>query len=191
MDYANERVNELLFTFEEDLEKKMNYVKSELSLIRAGRVSPSIVERVTVDYFGEQTPLKNIAGISCQDARTIIINPWDAATLREIVKVLGSADLGASPVDDGRVVRLIFPPLTEETRKGLVKKIKKVAEDGRIAMRNERRSANDTVKKIKNEDKLGEDEAKGIEEDIQKILDGYIDIIDKLYEQKEKDILTI
>jgi ribosome recycling factor len=107
------------------------------------------------------------------------------------VKVLGSADLGASPVDDGRVVRLIFPPLTEETRKGLVKKIKKVAEDGRIAMRNERRSANDTVKKIKNEDKLGEDEAKGIEEDIQKILDGYIDIIDKLYEQKEKDILTI
>lgn len=191
MDYLNEKLNVVLSSLEERLNKRFEYLKSEFIMIRAGRVDTRIVERVTVDYFGTMTPIKNLANISCADARTIVINPWDASVLSPMVKALGAANLGVSPVDDGRVVRLVFPQLTEESRKDLVKKVKKIAEETRVAMRNERRDANDQVKKLNSQEKLSEDDIKNMESDIQKILDDYISNVDNILAQKEKDIMTI
>ena len=149
MDYLNDKLNELLINCEEKLSKRFDYLKNEFVSIRAGRVDTRIVERVTVDYFGTMTPIKNLANISCTDARTIVVNPWDASILSAMVKALGAANLGASPVDDGRIVRLVFPQLTAESRKELVKKVHKIAEETRVGMRNERRDALDQLKNFR------------------------------------------
>ena len=150
MDYLNEKLNEMLLGYEEKLSKRFDHLKNEFIAVRAGRVDTRIVERVTIDYFGTMTPIKNLANISCTDARTIVVNPWDGSVLSSMVKALAAANLGTTPVDDGRVIRLIFPQLTAETRKDLVKKVHKLAEDTRIGMRNERRDALDQLKKINN-----------------------------------------
>ena len=191
MDYLNDKLNNLLINCEEELSKRFDYLKNEFISIRAGRVDTRIVERVTVDYFGTMTPIKNLANISCTDARTIVVNPWDVSVLSAMVKALGAANLGASPVDDGRIIRLVFPQLTAETRKDLVKKINKIAEETRVGMRNERRDALDQLKKISNAEKISEDEVKSVEHDVQKILDDYIANVDTALAQKEKDIMTI
>jgi ribosome recycling factor len=191
MDYANENINMTMLELEDELNKKIVYTKNEFATVRAGRVDTHILDRVTMDYYGTQTAITKMANVSCQDSRTILINPWDTAVLAGMVKVLSGANLGASPVDDGRVIRLVFPQLTSDARKELVKKIKKIAEDAKIGMRNDRRTAIDKVKKIKTEEKLGEDEVKTIENDIQKMLDSYIENIDNITGQKEKDIMTI
>ena len=191
MDYLNEKLNELLISYEEKLSKRFDYLKNELLAVRAGRVDTRIVERVTVDYFGTMTPIKNLANISCTDARTIVVNPWDGSILSSMVKALAAANLGTTPVDDGRVIRLVFPQLTAESRKDLVKKVHRIAEDTRVGMRNERRDALDQLKKINNTDKLSEDDVKNIEHDVQKMLDDYISNVDAVLAQKEKDIMTI
>ena len=191
MDYLNDNINLAVLGYEEGLEKAVTFVKNEFALVRAGRVSTQIVERVSVDYFGVATPLKNLANISCADARTLVINLWDTAILREVCKALGNAQLGANPIDDGRVIRMIFPQLTEDRRKELVKQVKKTCEDGKVTMRNERRDALDKIKKICKEEKLSEDEQAGIEKDIQKLLDTYVQSLDKLLEKKEAEILEI
>ena len=191
MDYLNEKLNEMLLGYEEKLSKRFDHLKNEFIAVRAGRVDTRIVERVTIDYFGTMTPIKNLANISCTDARTIVVNPWDGSVLSSMVKALTAANLGTTPVDDGRVIRLIFPQLTAETRKDLVKKVHKLAEDTRIGMRNERRDALDQLKKINNTDKLSEDDVKNVEHDVQKMLDDYIGNVDSALAQKEKDILTI
>ena len=191
MDYLNEKLNELLINYDEKLSKRFDYLKNEFITVRAGRVDTRVVERVTVDYFGTMTPIKNLANISCTDARTIVINPWDGSVLATMVKALAAANLGTTPVDDGRIIRLVFPQLTAETRKELVKKVHKIAEDTRVSMRNERRDAMDQLKKISNADKISEDEVKNVEHDIQKMLDDYIGNIDAALAQKEKDIMTI
>ena len=191
MDYLNEKLNELLINYEEKLSKRFDYLKNEFIAVRAGRVDTRIVERVTVDYFGTMTPIKNLANISCTDARTIVVNPWDASILSSLVKALGAANLGATPVDDGRIIRLVFPQLTADTRKDLVKKVSKIAEEERISMRNERRDALDQLKKINNAEKISEDDVKNVEHDVQKILDDYIANVDTALNQKEKDIMTI
>ncbi|MCQ2382676.1 MAG: ribosome recycling factor [Clostridia bacterium] len=191
MDYLNEKLNEMLLGYEEKLSKRFDHLKNEFIAVRAGRVDTRIVERVTIDYFGTMTPIKNLANISCTDARTIVVNPWDGSVLSSMVKALAAANLGTTPVDDGRVIRLIFPQLTAETRKDLVKKVHKLAEDTRIGMRNERRDALDQLKKINNTDKLSEDDVKNVEHDVQKMLDDYIGNVDSALAQKEKDILTI
>lgn len=191
MDYLNDKVNLTFDVYEEKLNKRFDFLKNEFVTIRAGRVDSRIVERVTVDYFGTMTPIKNLANISCSDARTIVINPWDASVLSPIVRALGAANLGAAPVDDGRVIRLVFPQLTEESRKDLVKRVRKIAEECRVGMRNERRDAIDQIKKINVEAKLSEDDIKNIENDIQKMLDDYISNVDAILTQKEKDIMTI
>ena len=191
MDYLNEKLNEMLLGYEEKLSKRFDHLKNEFIAVRAGRVDTRIVERVTIDYFGTMTPIKNLANISCTDARTIVVNPWDGSVLSSMVKALAAANLGTTPVDDGRVIRLIFPQLTAETRKDLVKKVHKLAEDTRIGMRNERRDALDQLKKISNTDKLSEDDVKNVEHDVQKMLDDYIGNVDSALAQKEKDILTI
>jgi len=191
MDYLNEQINEMLLNFEERLDKVATFVKGEFQLVRAGRVSPAIVERVTVDYFGTSTPLKQLANISCSDSRTVVINLWDIAILRETCKALTLAQLGANPIDDGRVIRLIFPQLTEERRKELVKQVKKIAEEGKVAMRNDRRAAMDTLKKVQKSDNISEDDVASIEKDIQKLLDSYTSSLDKLLENKEKEIMEV
>ncbi len=191
MDYLNEKLNELLINYEEKLSKRFDYLKNEFIAVRAGRVDTRIVERVAVDYFGTMTPIKNLANISCTDARTIVVNPWDGSVLATMVKALAAANLGTTPVDDGRIIRLVFPQLTAETRKDLVKKVHKLAEDTRVGMRNERRDAMDQLKKIGNTDKLSEDDVKNVEHDIQKMLDDYIGNVDASLAQKEKDIMTI
>lgn len=191
MDYLNEKLNELLINYEEKLSKRFDYLKNEFIAVRAGRVDTRVVERVTIDYFGTMTPIKNLANISCTDARTIVINPWDGSVLANMVKALAAANLGTTPVDDGRIIRLVFPQLTAETRKELVKKVNKLAEDTRVGMRNERRDAMDQLKKIGNADKLSEDDVKNIEHDIQKMLDDYIGNVNSALAQKEKDIMTI
>ena len=191
MDYLNEKLNEMLLGYEEILSNRFDHLKNEFIAVRAGRVDTRIVERVTIDYFGTMTPIKNLANISCTDARTIVVNPWDGSVLSSMVKALAAANLGTTPVDDGRVIRLIFPQLTAETRKDLVKKVHKLAEDTRIGMRNERRDALDQLKKISNTDKLSEDDVKNVEHDVQKMLDDYIGNVDSALAQKEKDILTI
>lgn len=191
MDYLNDKLNELLINFEEKLSKRFDYLKNEFIAVRAGRVDTRIVERVTVDYFGTMTPIKNLANISCTDARTIVVNPWDGSILSSMVKALSAANLGTTPVDDGRIIRLVFPQLTAETRKELVKKVHKMAEETRVGMRNERRDALDQLKKINNADKISEDDVKNVEHDVQKILDDYVSNIDTTLAQKEKDIMTI
>lgn len=191
MDYLNDKLNELLINFEEKLSKRFDYLKNEFIAVRAGRVDTRIVERVTVDYFGTMTPIKNLANISCTDARTIVVNPWDGSILSSMVKALSAANLGTTPVDDGRIIRLVFPQLTAETRKDLVKKVHKIAEEARVGMRNERRDALDQLKKINNADKISEDDVKNVEHDVQKILDDYVSNIDAALAQKEKDIMTI
>ena len=191
MDYLNENITEQMLLFEERLEKSVNFVRNEFTMVRAGRVNPAIVERITVDYFDTPTPLKQLANISCSDSRTIVINLWDTAIIREACKAIGNANVGANPIDDGRVIRLIFPQLTEERRKELVKQVKKICEEGKIAMRNDRRDVLDKVKKICKENKISEDEQKSIEVDVQKMLDSYISSLEKLLEKKEAEIMEI
>ena len=191
MEYLNDKVNMMILEFEENLDKVATHVTGEFSLVRAGRVNSALVERITIDYFGETTALRALANITTSDSRTIVINLWDTAILRDVVKVLTLAQLGANPIDDGRVIRLIFPQLTADRRKELVKQVKKIAEDGRIGMRNERRSAMERLKKLAKEDNISEDERRSIEEDIQKLTDIYVSSIDKLLAKKETEIMEI
>ena len=181
----------LMLEFEEKLGGRASFVRGEFQSIRAGRVSPAIVEKIMVDYFGTPTPLKNLATITTSDSRTIVINLWDQAILREVCKVLTIAQIGANPIDDGRVIRLIFPQLTEERRKELVKQVKKICEDGKVAMRNDRRSALDNLKKVAKDENLSEDDVVSIEKDIQKILDNYVSSLDKLMLNKEAEIMEV
>jgi len=187
----NDNITEQMMLFEEKLEKAVGFVRNEFTMVRAGRVNTAIVERITIDYFDQPTPLKQLANISCSDARTIVISLWDTAIIREACKAIGNANLGANPIDDGRVIRLIFPQLTEERRKELVKQVKKICEDGKITMRNDRRDTLDKVKKICKEQKVSEDEQKSVEVDVQKMLDSYISSLDKLLEKKEAEIMEI
>ena len=189
--YLSDNITEQMLVFEERLEKAVSFVKNEFSMVRASRVNPAIVERINVEYFGTLTPLKQLANISCADSRTIVINLWDTAIIREACKAIGSANVGASPIDDGRIIRLIFPQLTEERRKELVKQVRKICEDGKVTMRNDRRDVMDKVKKICKEEKISEDEQKSVEADIQKMLDSYVSSLEKVLEKKESEIMEI
>ena len=191
MDYFNEKITEQMLVYEEKLEKAVAYLRTEYATVRAGRVSPSIVERVMVDYYGVPTPIKNLANISNKDNLSILISPWDTSVLREMCKAIGNANVGANPIDNGLEIRLIFPQLTEERRKDLVKQVKKITEDTKITMRNDRRDTMDKTKKICKEDKVSEDEQKSIESDIQEMLDSYISSVDSLLEKKCAEIMEI
>lgn len=181
----------MLLEFEEKLGKAAGHVTNEFLMVRAGRVNAAMVERIMVDYFGTPTPMRQLANISCSDSRTIVISLWDTAILRETVRALTVAQLGANPIDDGRLIRMIFPLLTEERRKELVKQVRTIAEQGKVTMRNERRSAMDSLKKISKDDNISEDEKASIEKDIQKLLDNYVGSVDKLLAKKESEILEI
>ena len=187
----SDKVNEIMMDLEEGFEKAVNFVKSEFTNVRAGRVSSSIVERVTVTYYGNPTPLKELATISNEDARTILVNPWDISIRPEVCKAIGAANVGANPIDNGQYIRLIFPPLTEDRRKEITKQVKEIAERAKVTMRNERRDALDKVKKATKEEKLSEDDVKNIEHDIQKMIDIYGASVDKLLDKKISEVMEV
>ena len=178
-------------TYEDKMEKSLDNLYSEYTSIRAGRANPHILDKITVDYYGTPTPLQQVGNISVPEARMIVIQPWEASILKDIEKVLLMSDLGLTPTNDGKMIRLVFPELTEERRKELVKDVKKKGENAKVAVRNIRRDAMDAIKKKGKEDGISEDEIKEYQDDVQKSTDKYVAKIDAAVEEKSKEILTV
>ena len=178
-----------------DAESKMNKtvaaLEKDLASIRAGRANPAILDKVTVEYYGVQTPLAQVRNISVPEARTIIIQPWDATLLREIEHAINASDIGINPNNDGKVIRLNFPPLTEERRKELNKQVSKRGEEAKVAIRSTRRDAIERFKKQKKNKEITEDDLSDLEEQIQKLTDKFVKQIDKIISEKEKEILEV
>ena len=191
MDYFNESINQAMEAYKDRLNNTTEFAKTEFTNIRAGRVNPAIVERISVEYCGAQMPISDLATITNEDARTLVISPWDIAVRPEICRVLGAANLGANPIDNGQCIRMIFPALNEERRKELAKQVKTIAENTRVTMRNERRDVIDRVRKQAKQDNFSEDDIKSTETDIQKILDDHIKNLDTILARKEAEILEI
>ena len=177
--------------FERRMNKALEHLADEFSAVRAGRANAKVLDRITVEYYGSETPLNGVATISSPDARTLVIQPWDAKILKDICKAIQMSDLGINPQNDGRVVRLVFPQLTEERRKELAKQVKKYAEDGKVAMRNIRRDGMDYIKKLKKNSEITEDEQKKAEKDLQDLLDKFIKKADEALAAKEKELMAI
>ena len=175
----------------EKMEKTLNVFENNLAEIRAGRANPAILNKIKIDYYGVPTPISQVAGISVPEARLIVIQPWDASVLKEIEKEILKADIGINPNNDGKVIRLNFPELNEERRKEIVKDIKKIAEDSKVAIRSIRRDAIDDVKQQQKDSAITEDELKVAEEEIQKITDKYVGEIDALLANKEKEVMSV
>ena len=180
-----------LNVYEEKMEKSLNNLEEEYAGIRAGRANPHVLDKLRVDYYGTPTPIQNVANVSVPEARMIQIQPWEGSLVQEIEKAIMMSDLGITPTNDGKVIRLVFPDLTEERRKELAKDIKKKGEDTKVAIRNIRRDAIDYIKKTGKAEDISEDEIKNIEDDIQKLTDSYVAKIDKAIEAKSKEILTV
>jgi len=173
------------------MDRAIEALRNEFGKLRTGRASVGILDGIKVDVYGTTTPLNQIASLGVSDSRTIVITPWDKSVIQEIERSVHKADLGLSPVNDGKVVRISIPPLTEERRKDLVKVAKRVAEEQRVGIRNVRRDANETVKKIQKEGKISEDDLKKSETEIQKMTDQAIADIDKVLANKEKEIMEV
>ena len=173
---------------EEKMEKRINGYAGELKTIRAGRANASVLDKVAIDYYGTMTPVQQVGSISSPEPRLLVIQPWDASVLKEIEKAINASDIGIAPQNDGKVIRLNFPPLTEERRKELVKDVKKKGENAKVAIRNIRRDANEAMKK---DGEITEDDLKETEKDIQDLTDKYIKEIDNISAVKEKEILEV
>ncbi|CUH92430.1 ribosome recycling factor [Herbinix luporum] len=173
------------------MKKTIENLKEEYMTIRAGRANPRLLDKLRVDYYGQPSPLQAVANISVPEARVIQIQPWESKMIKEIEKVILASDLGVTPSNDGQVIRLVFPELTEERRKELVKDVKKRAENAKIAIRNIRRDANDSFKKMNKASEISEDEWKSLEDECQKLTDSFIDEIDKILDEKTKEVLTV
>ena len=177
--------------FERRMNKALDHLDEEFGAVRAGRANPKVLDRITVEYYGSETALNGVATISTPDARTLVIQPWDTKLLKDIQKAIQISDLGINPQNDGRVIRLVFPQLTEDRRKELVKQVKKYAEEAKVAMRNIRRDGMDYVKKLKKASEITEDDQKKAEEKIQKLTDENIKDVDKITAEKEKEIMDV
>lgn len=186
----NELISLELDDCKDSMNKSVAHTENELTKIRAGKASPGMLDGVSVDYYGSATPLAQVSNVNTPDARTIVIQPWEKSLIGAIEKAIVDANLGLNPQNDGIVIRLAVPALTEERRRDLVKKVKEEAERGRIAIRNIRKDANESIKKLKN-DGVSEDDIKTGEADVQKLTDGYIVKVDQLAELKEKDVMTV
>ena len=173
------------------MDKALDHLQEEFGAVRAGRANPRVLDRITVEYYGSETPLNGVATISSPDARTLVIQPWDTKLLKDIQKAIQVSDLGINPQNDGRVIRLVFPQLTEERRKELVKQVKKYGEDAKVAMRNIRRDGMDYVKKLKKNSEITEDDQKKAEKDLQDLLDMFIKRVDDALAAKEKELMAI
>ena len=191
MAIENEQYEMLMMETMERTEKTVSVLNSEYITIRAGRANPHILDKVLVDYYGTPSPINQVGNISVTEGRCLVIAPWDASMLKVIEKQLLAENLGITPVNDGKVIRLVFPALTEERRKELVKQVKKMAEDSKVAIRNIRRDGMDALKKMKNNKELSEDEHATCEKEVDKVISEAIDKIDKLSAEKEKDILSV
>ena len=177
--------------YQRKMEKTLDVLQENFGAVRAGRANAKVLDRITVEYYGSETPLNVVASISSPDARTLVITPWDTKVLKDIQKAIQMSDLGINPQNDGRVIRLVFPQLTEERRKELAKQVKKYAEEGKVAMRNVRREGMDYVKNLKKKSEITEDEQKKAEKDLQDMLDKYIKKVDEALAVKEKELMAI
>ena len=177
--------------FKERMEKAIESLKIRLSEVRAGRANPAILNKVRIDYYGTSTPVNQVAGISVPEARMIMIQPWDVSILKDIERAILASEIGITPNNDGKVIRLAFPELNEERRKELVKEIKKYAEESKVAVRNVRRDAIDKAKDMQKDGELTEEELKNAENEIQKLTDKYVEEIDKVIEAKELEVMSI
>ena len=183
-------MNERLKPFEEKMKKTIGNLDGELSAIRAGRANPNVLNKIMVDYYGTPTPIQQVANISVPEARMIQIQPWEKKIIKDIEKAILMTDIGINPTNDGTVIRLVFPELTEERRKELVKDVKKKGEASKVAVRNIRRDGNDAFKKLKGTD-VSEDEIQDLEDQIQKLTDKYIKEVDAAVDAKSKEVMTV
>ncbi len=183
----DQRLNE----FQDKMEKSLSNLEEEFAGIRAGRANPHVLDKIRVDYYGTPSPLQSVANVSVPEARMIQIQPWEASLVKEIEKAIMTSDIGINPTNDGKVIRLVFPELTEERRKELAKDVKKKGENAKVAVRNIRRDAMDHFKKVGKAEDISEDEIKDLEDGIQKLTDQFVAKIDKAIEAKTKEILTV
>ena len=177
--------------FESKMKKTASVLTEQYDSVRAGKANPAVLDRITVDYYGSPTPIQQIASISTPDARSLLIQPWDASVLKGIEKAILASDLGLNPQNDGRTIRLVFPALTEERRRDLVKQCKTYAEEARVAVRNARRDANTAIEKAVKNDNLPEDESKRAEAEIQKMTDRFVAEVDEVLKKKEAEVMEI
>ena len=177
--------------FSRKMDRTLEHLGEDFDAVRAGRANAKVLDRISVEYYGSETPLNGVATISSPDARTLVITPWDTKLLKDIQKAIQTSDLGINPQNDGRVIRLSFPQLTEERRKELSKQVKKYAEDAKVAMRNIRRDGMDYVKKLKKNNEITEDDQKKAEKDLQDMLDKYIKKVDAALAAKDKELMSI
>ena len=184
-------MDERLAQYNEKMQKSLDNLLAEFGGIRAGRANPHVLDKIKVDYYGTPTALQQVANINVPEPHMIQIQPWEASLVKEIEKAIMTSDLGINPTNDGKVIRLVFPELTEERRKDLVKEVKKKGEGAKVAVRNIRRDANDAFKKLGKGKEVSEDEVKELEENVQKLTDKYIKDIDKAIEEKSKEIMTV
>ena len=184
-------MDEKLKVYEEKMDKAISVLRSEYAAIRAGRANPHVLDQITVDYYGVPSGIQQVANVSVPEARMLLIQPWEKSLIKSIEKAILTSDLGINPSNDGSVIRLVFPEMTEERRKELAKDVKKKGDGAKVAIRNIRRDANDTVKKMNKGGEISEDEQKQLEEKIQKMTDKFIEKVDKEIEIKTKEILTV
>ena len=184
-------MNERVKPFEDKMNKTLEVLKEEYASVRAGRANPHLLDKLRVDYYGTPSPIQSVANISVPEARVIQIQPWESKMIKEIEKAILASDIGITPGNDGKIIRLVFPELTEDRRKELVKDIKKKSEAAKVAVRNVRRDANDAIKKAAKASEISEDEQKQIEDEIQKVTDKFIAEIDKCTDAKTTEIMTV
>lgn len=184
-------MDERMEQYDSKMQKTVTTLEEEYANIRAGRANPHLLDKIRVDYYGQPSPLQSVANISVPEARVIQIQPWESSLIKEIEKMIVASDLGLTPNNDGKSIRLVFPELTEERRKELVKDVKKKGEAAKVSIRNVRRDANDTLKKQNKAGDITEDDLKRLEDEVQKMTDKYIGQVDKTIEAKSKEIMTV
>ena len=187
----NEKVEELFLTLDDKLDKTISVLKENFASIRAGRANPHILDKLQVEAYGMMSPLQQLGNVAVSDARCLVISPWDKSLLKAIEKAILASNIGITPTNDGTVIRLVFPELTEERRRDLVKQVKKTGEEAKVAVRNNRRDAMEVIKKMKNAKELSEDEAKNCEIDVEEEIVKRIEEVDKIVAAKEKELLTV
>ncbi|MCH5151153.1 MAG: ribosome recycling factor [Clostridiales bacterium] len=191
MNYATPQIEEIFLNFELNCDKAIDYMKNEYNLMRAGRANPKLVENIRVDYYGAPTPINQMGNISIPEPRCLLITLWDKSALKDVEKAILAANIGVTPQNDGTVIRLTFPVLTEERRRDLVKQVKKLAEDTKVVLRNARRDAMDGLKKEKNAKTVSEDLIANYEDEVDKSLAKQIELVDKLAKDKETDVMSV
>lgn len=187
----DEEIKEYMDACRDDMEKAISYLKNEYQVIRAGRANPHILDKVTVEYYGVPTPINQMANISVPEARMLMISVWDSSQLQNVSKAISQADIGITPIDDGKVIRLVFPALTEERRRDIVKNVKSLCENAKISIRNSRRDYLDIFKQMKKDSSLSEDAYDSAEKEVQKLVDKYNAIADEVCLAKEKETMEV